>query len=217
MYPVMERDGERVRPAADELPAPHHDLRVRAALLPRAADPHRRDRRHAPLGEVRAAHGHEPRAHHDAQRRAHLLRRHRAGGARRSRASSGSMEYVYGVLGPARTTATGSRWATRDDKEKYVDNPRDVGDGRGAAPPRAHSASASNSTEAKGEAAFYGPKIDVQFKTAPGKTRRSSRSRSTSTCPTSSSSSTSARMANATGRSSSTAACSRRWSAWSRS
>lgn len=76
------------------------------------------------------------------------------------------MEHCYGVLGLSDYSYRLSL-GDPDDKEKYVDNPpmwekgeallRDVLNRVGLP-----------FTEEKGEAAFYGPKIDVQFKTAAG-------------------------------------------------
>lgn len=65
---------------------------------------------------------------------------------------------------------------------------------------------------AEGEAAFYGPKIDVQVTDGAGRSPPCPPSRSTSTSPSSSTCTTSARTARSTGRSWSTAASSAAWS-----
>ncbi|MCC7364005.1 MAG: threonine--tRNA ligase [Dehalococcoidia bacterium] len=77
------------------------------------------------------------------------------------------MEYVYGTLGLKNYTYRLSL-GDPEDKEKYVDNPPmwELGE---ALLRRVLQKVGLEFHEAKGEAAFYGPKIDVQFQTAAGK------------------------------------------------
>jgi len=77
------------------------------------------------------------------------------------------MEEVYGTLG-LRNYSYRLSLGDPDDKEKYVDNPPmwEMGE---ALLRRVMQQSGLEFYEAKGEAAFYGPKIDVQFQTAAGK------------------------------------------------
>lgn len=77
------------------------------------------------------------------------------------------MEEVYGVLGLKKYTYRLSL-GDRDDTEKYVDNPDMWSEGE-ALLRRVLQKVGLEFHEAKGEAAFYGPKIDVQFETAAGK------------------------------------------------
>jgi threonyl-tRNA synthetase len=76
------------------------------------------------------------------------------------------MEEAYGVLG-----LKGYRYrlslGDRDDREKYVDNPEMWEKGEGLLRNVLQRVGLPF-FEAKGEAAFYGPKIDVEFKTAAG-------------------------------------------------
>lgn len=77
------------------------------------------------------------------------------------------MEEVYGVLGLKNYSY---RLSLRDpnDHEKYVDNPP-MWEAGEALLRRVMQNMGLDFYEAEGEAAFYGPKIDVQFKTAQGK------------------------------------------------
>jgi threonyl-tRNA synthetase len=77
------------------------------------------------------------------------------------------MEEVYGVLGLKNYTY---RLSLRDpnDREKYVDNPAMWHEGETLLR-RVMQTVGLDFYEAVGEAAFYGPKIDVQFQTAQGK------------------------------------------------
>jgi threonyl-tRNA synthetase len=77
------------------------------------------------------------------------------------------MEYVYGVLGLKKYTYRLSLGDV-NDTEKYVDNPPmwEMGE---ALLRRVLQRVGLEFFEAKGEAAFYGPKIDVEFETAQGK------------------------------------------------
>ncbi|MBX9692052.1 MAG: threonine--tRNA ligase, partial [Cyanobacteria bacterium] len=77
------------------------------------------------------------------------------------------MEEVYATLGLKDYTYRLSL-GDPDDKEKYVDNPEMWQQGE-ALLRRVLQKVGLEFYEAKGEAAFYGPKIDVQFKTAAGK------------------------------------------------
>jgi threonyl-tRNA synthetase len=77
------------------------------------------------------------------------------------------MEDVYGTLGLSKYTYRLSL-GDPDDREKYVDNPP-MWEAGEALLRRVLTKVGLDFYEAKGEAAFYGPKIDVQFQTAQGK------------------------------------------------
>jgi len=77
------------------------------------------------------------------------------------------MEEVYGILGLKKYSYRLSL-GDREDKEKYVDNPEMWARGE-ALLRRVLQKVGLPFHEAKGEAAFYGPKIDVEFATAAGK------------------------------------------------
>ncbi|MDZ7729215.1 MAG: threonine--tRNA ligase [Dehalococcoidia bacterium] len=77
------------------------------------------------------------------------------------------MEEVYGTLGLKDYTYRLSKWDP-EDKEKYVDNPPMWEKGQDLLR-RVLENVGLDFDEADGEAAFYGPKIDVNFKTAAGK------------------------------------------------
>jgi threonyl-tRNA synthetase len=77
------------------------------------------------------------------------------------------MEEVYGTLGLRNYAYRLSRWDP-DDKEKYVDNPPMWEKGEELLR-RVLRKVGLEFYEAVGEAAFYGPKIDVEFETAAGK------------------------------------------------
>jgi len=77
------------------------------------------------------------------------------------------MEEVYGVLGLRDYSYRLSKWDP-NDRDKYVDNPPMWAMGE-ALLRRVLTRVGLDFYEADGEAAFYGPKIDVQFKTAQGK------------------------------------------------
>jgi threonyl-tRNA synthetase len=77
------------------------------------------------------------------------------------------MEEVYATLG-LKDYSYRLSLGDPDDKEKYVDNPQMWQEGE-ALLRRVLQRVELPFYEAKGEAAFYGPKIDVQFKTAAGK------------------------------------------------
>ncbi|MFN8655199.1 MAG: threonine--tRNA ligase [Candidatus Obscuribacterales bacterium] len=77
------------------------------------------------------------------------------------------MEEVYNTLG-LKDYSYRLSLGDREDKEKYVDNPTMWEEGE-ALLRRVLQKVGLEFYEAKGEAAFYGPKIDVQFKTAAGK------------------------------------------------
>ncbi|MEO6397811.1 MAG: threonine--tRNA ligase, partial [Tepidiformaceae bacterium] len=76
------------------------------------------------------------------------------------------MEEAYGVLG-LKDYSYRLSLGDPDDKEKYVDNPAMWEKGE-ALLRQVLQRVGLEFTEEKGEAAFYGPKIDVQFKTAAG-------------------------------------------------
>lgn len=77
------------------------------------------------------------------------------------------MEEVYSTLG-LKDYSYRLSLGDPDDKEKYVDNPEMWQKGE-ALLRNVLQRVGLDFVEAKGEAAFYGPKIDVQFKTAAGK------------------------------------------------
>jgi threonyl-tRNA synthetase len=77
------------------------------------------------------------------------------------------MEYVYGTLG-LKNYRYRLSLGDRDNKEKYVDNPPMWEMGENLLR-RVLDRVGLEYFEAKDEAAFYGPKIDVQFQTAAGK------------------------------------------------
>jgi len=77
------------------------------------------------------------------------------------------MEHVYGVLGLKDYQYRLSLWDP-NDREKYVDNPPMWEKGQDLLR-RVLGKVGLDFYEAEGEAAFYGPKIDVQFQTAQGK------------------------------------------------
>ncbi len=77
------------------------------------------------------------------------------------------MEEVYGTLGLRNYAYRLSKWDP-DDKEKYVDNPPMWEKGEDLLR-RVLTRVGLEFHEAVGEAAFYGPKIDVEFETAAGK------------------------------------------------
>lgn len=77
------------------------------------------------------------------------------------------MEHVYGTLGLRNYQYRLSRWDP-EDREKYVDNPP-MWEAGEALLRRVLTNVGLDFYEAVGEAAFYGPKIDVQFQTAQGK------------------------------------------------
>lgn len=77
------------------------------------------------------------------------------------------MEHAYGVLG-LRNYRYRLSLRDPDDREKYVDNPQMWADGE-ALLRRVLDRLGLEYFAAPGEAAFYGPKIDVQFMTAAGK------------------------------------------------
>jgi threonyl-tRNA synthetase len=77
------------------------------------------------------------------------------------------MEHVYGVLG-LKNYQYRLSLGDPDNKEKYVDNPPMWEMGENLLR-RVLDRSGLDYFEAKDEAAFYGPKIDVQFQTAQGK------------------------------------------------
>ena len=76
------------------------------------------------------------------------------------------MEYVYATLG-LKDYSYRLSLGDPDDTEKYVDNPPMWEKGEALLRDVLHRVGLPF-TEEKGEAAFYGPKIDVQFKTAAG-------------------------------------------------
>src|SRR5437867_8758554 len=100
-----------------------------------------------------------------------------------------------------------------NDHEKYVNNPP-MWEAGEALLRRVMRRIGLNFYEAEGEAAFYGPKIDVQFQTAQGKDETLSPSRSTFISRPSARSSTSRRTVAGPSQSWCTVVSSRLWSAW---
>jgi threonyl-tRNA synthetase len=166
MYPVMERDGEEycLRP----MNCPHHimiyshgqhsyrELPIRIAEF---GDMHRFEK----SGEVSGM----SRVRIMTLNDAHIFC---AGIDQVEQEVEGVlnlMEEVYGVLGLKKYRYQLSL-GDRNDTEKYVDNPPmwEIGE---ALLRRVLTRVGLDFFEAEGEAAFYGPKIDVQFETASGK------------------------------------------------
>ena len=121
--------------------------------------------RHVPGRTLRRAGRAEPGPGHLAQRRAHLLRA-RTRWSTRSAASWSLIRQAHADLG---VRASGFRLSLRGEGDKYVDDPAMwerasavLRDGAGRGP-------ASRIDEAPGEAAFYGPKIDIQVRDDAGR------------------------------------------------
>lgn len=163
MYPVMERDGEEyvLRP----MNCPHHisifaselhsyrELPLRIAEL---ADMHRWEKSGQLTGMSRV----RIMTLNDA----HIFCAGEAQVESEVENVLRLMEEVYGVLGLTDYTYRLSKWDP-NDHEKYVDNPPMWAMGE-ALLRRVLTKVGLDFYEAEGEAAFYGPKIDVQFKTA---------------------------------------------------
>jgi threonyl-tRNA synthetase len=166
MYPVMEREGEEycLRP----MNCPHH-------IMIYAAEPHSYRELPMRLAELANMHRWEKSGQVSGMSRvrimtlndahifctdAHMVESEVEGVLR-------LMEEVYGTLGLKDYTYRLSL-GDPDDREKYVDNPPMWAAGE-ALLRRVLQRVGRDFYEAKGEAAFYGPKIDVQFNTAAGK------------------------------------------------
>lgn len=77
-------------------------------------------------------------------------------------------QYILGVLGLDEGISYRFSMGDRDDKEKYIDNPQAWDDTEGQMK-RILDSMPIKYTSAKGEAAFYGPKLDIQYKNVHGK------------------------------------------------
>lgn len=166
MYPVMERDGEEyvLRP----MNCPHHikvyeaaqhsyrELPIRIAEL---ADMHRWEK----SGELTGM----SRVRIMTLNDAHIFCADTDQVEQEVESVLRLMEQVYAVLGLKKYSYRLSL-GDPDDHEKYVDNPPMWEKGEDLLR-RVLTKVGLPFTEAKGEAAFYGPKIDVQFETAAGK------------------------------------------------
>ena len=166
MYPVMEREGEEycLRP----MNCPHHimvfeseshsyrELPIRIAEL---GNMHRWEK----SGQVSGM----SRVRIMTLNDAHIFCADQAMVEREVEGVLRLMEHVYGVLGLKNYTYRLSL-GDPENKEKYVDNPPmwEMGE---ELLRRVLKRTELEFYEAKDEAAFYGPKIDVQFQTAQGK------------------------------------------------
>jgi threonyl-tRNA synthetase len=166
MYPVMEREGEQyvLRP----MNCPHHimvyeselhsyrELPIRIAEI---GDMHRWEK----SGEVSGM----SRVRIMSLNDAHIFCTDTDMVAKEVEGVLRLMEEVYAVLG-LKDYSYQLSLGDPDDKEKYVDNPPMWAKGEALLRSVLQHVGLPFE-EAKGEAAFYGPKIDVQFRTAAGK------------------------------------------------
>jgi len=166
MYPVMERDGEEYVLRPMNCPshimvyeAAQHSYRELPIRIAELGDMHRWEKSGELTGMSRVrimtlndAHIFCTDPDQVAQEVENVLR---------------LMEHVYGVLGLKKYSYRLSL-GDPDDHEKYVDNPPMWEKGEDLLR-RVLQRVGLPFEEAKGEAAFYGPKIDVQFETAAGK------------------------------------------------
>ncbi len=166
MYPVMERDGEEycLRP----MNCPHHIMVFESELHSYRELPIR-------IAELGNMHRWEKSGQVSGMSRvrimtlndAHIFCADQAMVEREVEGVLRLMEYVYGVLGLKNYTYRLSL-GDPENKEKYVDNPPMWEMGEDLLR-RVLKRTELDFHEAKDEAAFYGPKIDVQFQTAQGK------------------------------------------------
>jgi threonyl-tRNA synthetase len=166
MYPVMEREGEEycLRP----MNCPHH-------IMIYAAEPHSYRELPIRLAELANMHRWEKSGQVSGMSRvrimtlndAHIFCTDADMVEREVEGVLRLMEEVYGTLGLKDYTYRLSL-GDPEDHEKYVDNPPMWAAGE-ALLRRVLQRVGRDFYEAKGEAAFYGPKIDVQFNTAAGK------------------------------------------------
>ncbi|HET7712292.1 MAG TPA: threonine--tRNA ligase [Thermoanaerobaculia bacterium] len=166
MYPVMERDGEEycLRP----MNCPHH-------IMVYASEQHSYRELPIRIAELANMHRWEKSGQVTGMSRVRIMTLNDAhifcAGVEQVEAEVEGvlrlMEEVYGVLGLKKYTY---RLSLGDptDTEKYVDNPPMWESGESLLR-RVLQKVGLEFYEAKGEAAFYGPKIDVQFETAAGK------------------------------------------------
>ena len=166
MYPVMEREGEEycLRP----MNCPHHimvfeseshsyrELPIRIAEF---GNMHRWEK----SGQVSGM----SRVRIMSLNDAHIFCADEAMVEREVEGVLRLMEHVYGVLG-LKNYSYRLSLGDPENKEKYVDNPRMWEAGEELLR-RVLKRTELEFEEAKDEAAFYGPKIDVQFQTAQGK------------------------------------------------
>jgi threonyl-tRNA synthetase len=166
MYPIMEREGEEY--ALRPMNCPHH-------IMIFASE--QRSYRELPLriAELGTMHRWEKSGQVSGMSRVRIMTLNDAhifcaGVDQVEREVEGVlrlMEEVYGVLG-LKDYSYRLSLGDPDDTEKYVHNPEMWEQGE-ALLRRVLQRVGVQFYEAKGEAAFYGPKIDVQFRTAAGK------------------------------------------------
>jgi threonyl-tRNA synthetase len=166
MYPVMEREGEEycLRP----MNCPHH-------IMIYAAEPHSYRELPIRIAELANMHRWEKSGQVSGMSRVRIMTLNDAHIFCTDADMVESevervlrlMEEVYGTLGLKDYTYRLSL-GDPNDHEKYVDNPPMWAAGE-ALLRRVLQRVGRDFYEAKGEAAFYGPKIDVQFNTAAGK------------------------------------------------
>jgi threonyl-tRNA synthetase len=167
MYPVMQREGEEeyvLRP----MNCPHHIMIFKSELHSYRELPIR-------IAEMGDMHRFEKSGQLTGMSRvrimtlndAHIFCADTAQVEQEIESVLRMMEHAYSTLGLTKYTYQLSRWDP-NDKEKYVDNPPmwDIGEDLLR---RVLTRVGLDFHEAVGEAAFYGPKIDVNFRTAAGK------------------------------------------------
>jgi threonyl-tRNA synthetase len=166
MYPVMEREGEEycLRP----MNCPHH-------IMIYASEPHSYRELPIRIAELGNMHRWEKSGQVSGMSRVRIMTLNDAhifcAGADMVESEVEGvlrlMEEVYGTLGLKNYTYRLSL-GDPEDHDKYVHNPP-MWEAGEALLRRVLQRVGLDFYEAKGEAAFYGPKIDVQFKTAAGK------------------------------------------------
>jgi threonyl-tRNA synthetase len=166
MYPVMERDGEEyvLRP----MNCPHHIMIFASGQHSYRELPYR-------IAEVGDMHRWEKSGQLTGMSRvrimslndAHIFCADPEQVEQEVENVLNLMEQAYGVLG-LKNYSYRLSLGDPDDKEKYVDNPEMWAKGESLLR-NVLTRVGLPFHEAKGEAAFYGPKIDVQFRTAAGK------------------------------------------------
>lgn len=166
MYPIMEREGEEY--ALRPMNCPHHIMIFASGLHSYRELPMR-------IAELGAMHRWEKSGQLTGMSRvrimtlndAHIFCADIPQVEQEVESVLRLMESVYGTLGLKDYSYRLSK-GDPDNKEKYVDNPPMWEKGE-ALLRRVLQKVGLEFTEADDEAAFYGPKIDVQFKTAAGK------------------------------------------------
>ena len=154
-------------PQADELPDAHPDLPGARAQLPRPADAPRRERHGLPLRALRRAARPHPRARLHPGRLA-PLRHPRAARGRDRPGCSTSCSRCCATSGST-TSSSSCRCATTRRRSGSAPTSSGMYATERAAQRRARRAG-SKLTEVPGEAAFYGPKIDLKATDAIGRT-----------------------------------------------